>query len=100
MKDLNSQFILEIAKIKEPEIFLGVARILKVQLLNDEKDEDGHFKPRAFEEVCADVIESYAHSDRRRKRELLKLLRQSNKGGIEDADRTKDSETNPSNQEM
>ena len=49
---LNERFIYELGRIKNPEIFLGVARILKVRLI-----EDG--EPRDFGDLCADVIESF-----------------------------------------
>ena len=75
---LNERFIYEIGRIKNPEVFLGVARILKVRLLDDDKN------PRDFGDLCADVIESFEQSNRKRKRELLKILRDANNapGGI------------------
>lgn len=74
---LDERFIYELGRIKNPEVFLGVARILKVQLVQDEN-------PRDFGELCADVIESYQNSNRKRKRELLKILREANnaQGGV------------------
>ena len=74
---LNERFIYELGRIKNPEIFLGVARILKVRLI-----EDG--EPRDFGDLCADVIESFEQTNRKRKRELLKILRDANNapGGI------------------
>lgn len=74
MLGLNERFVMELGRIKDPEIFLGVARVLKVQLMEDEK-------PRDFSELCADAIESYATSNRKRKRELLKILREANSAG-------------------
>ena len=74
MLGLNERFVMELGRIKDPEIFLGVARVLKVQLVEDEK-------PRDFGELCADAIESYATSNRKRKRELLKILREANSAG-------------------
>ena len=79
MQDLNRKFVEEVARISTPEIFLGVARILKVKLVSDDlKDEDDHPCARDFEEICADVIEAYAHADRHRKRELLHILKKAN----------------------
>lgn len=72
---LDERFILELGNIKEPEIFLGVARILKVQLLN----EKGEVKD--FSELCAGAIESFELLKRKRKRELLKILREANARG-------------------
>lgn len=70
--NLNEKFGEELLRIKRPEIFLGVARILKVQLLNDANE------PRDFSELFVDVIDFYAASPRKRKRELLKILREAN----------------------
>jgi hypothetical protein len=100
MQDLKTKFILETMKIKEPEVFLGVARILKVPLVKDEKDENGHFAPRDFVDIYADVIEAYANADRSRKRELLKVLRKANQEDSTNADRTEDSKASVSNEEM
>lgn len=100
MKDLNTKFIEELSKIKTPEVFLGVARILQVKLVSEEKDNEGKFIARSFEDVCADVITAFGNSDRRRKRELLPIIQKANRfkedkvnkeDGI-NADRTKDSE--------
>lgn len=77
--NLDVQFMEEISKCKEPQLFIGVARILKVQLLTEEKDEEGHFIPRPFEQLFADVMAAYHDSLRKRKRELLKILREANK---------------------
>ena len=74
---LDERFIYELGRIKNPEIFLGVARILKVQLIEGEN-------PRDFEYLCKDVIEGFENSNRKRKRELLKILREANnaQGGV------------------
>ena len=74
---LDERFIYELGRIKNPEIFLGVARILKVQLVEGEN-------PRDFEDLCKDVIEGFENSNRKRKRELLKILREANnaQGGV------------------
>ena len=71
MQGLNERFILELGRIKNPEIFLGVARILKVQLVKEEKARD-------FGDIFKDTIEAYENSGRKRKRELLKILREAN----------------------
>lgn len=97
MKNLNTKFVEELSNIKDPSIFLGLARVLKVEFVKVEKEET---ISRDFCEICADVIESYANSDRRRKRELLKILRQANQEGDSDADRTEDTETSVSNEKM
>lgn len=71
LQGLEERFIYELGRIKDPEVFLGVARILKVQLVQDEN-------PRDFGELCADVINFYELAPRKRKRELLKILREAN----------------------
>ena len=97
MDNLNTKFIKEIPNITNPTIFLGLAHLLRVKIVEEEKNEEGHFEARSFEDICVDVIEAYAHSTRRRKREILKLLREANCGGEENADRTEDSKTSISN---
>lgn len=71
LTSLVERFIQELGRIKSPEVFLGVARILKVQLIEGEN-------PRDFGELFADVINSYELAPRKRKRELLKILREAN----------------------
>ena len=71
LASLVERFIQELGRIKNPEVFLGVARILKVRLVEGEN-------PRDFGELCADVIDSYELAPRKRKRELLKILREAN----------------------
>ena len=98
-KDLNTRFLIEVSKIKEPEVFLGVARILKVKLVSEEKDEEGRFISRDFSDIFADLIDSYSKSERHRKRELLKIIEKANKEVI-DANRTKNSKESISNKEV
>ena len=71
-KTLTQKFIEEIAKIKSPEIFLGVARILKVQLMEDKET------PYEFTKIFSDTVEAFDKADRARKKELLKILIQAN----------------------
>lgn len=72
------KFVEQIACIKDPAIFLGVARLLKVKTLKDEKDENGKFLVRDFGEVLDDVISSYVEMPRQRRRELLSILKKAN----------------------
>ena len=69
---LTQKFIKEIANIKSPEVFLGVARILKVQLMED-KDT-----PYEFIKIFSDTIEAFDKANRARKEELLKILVKAN----------------------
>lgn len=69
---LTQKFIKEIANIKSPEVFLGVARILKVQLMEDKET------PYDFVKIFSDTIEAFDKADRARKKELLKILVRAN----------------------
>ena len=71
-KTLTLKFIKEIANIKSPEVFLGVARILKVQLMED-KDT-----PYDFVKIFSDTVQAFDKAGRARKKELLKILIQAN----------------------
>ena len=69
---LTQKFIKEIANIKSPEVFLGVARILKVQLMEDKET------PYEFTKIFSYTIEAFDKAERARKKELLKILVQAN----------------------
>lgn len=69
---LTQKFIKEIANIKSPEVFLGVARILKVQLMEDKET------PCDFVKIFSDTVEAFDKADRARKKELLKILVRAN----------------------
>lgn len=98
--NLNTKFMDETSKIKDPAIFLGLARVLKVKLIKDEKDENEKPLARDFMDIYVDVVDAFARCDRRRKRELLNLLRKANAEDGEDANRTENTKTNLSNEEM
>lgn len=70
---LSTKFIKELSKIKDPMVFLGVARILNVDIMVD-KDTS-----KDFAAVLNEVIDSYNSSNRKRRRELLKILEKSNR---------------------
>ena len=53
----------------EPVEFLGVARILGVELLDEEKN------PLPFESVFSAVLQKYGMLSRSQRRNLLKILR-------------------------
>ena len=69
---LTQKFIREVARIKSPEVFLGVARILKVQLMEDRES------PYEFTKIFSDTVEAFDKASRARKKELLKILVQAN----------------------
>lgn len=77
--NLNEKFMREISRIQSPEIFLGVAKVLGVGFLEEEKDEDGKPIPRDFVDIFSDIMEKYAGARRKVKRELLDLLEKANR---------------------
>lgn len=74
MENLNQKFLKELSRTKSPEVFIGVAKILKVKLV-DEKDPP---EARDFTEIFRDTMSNYSNAGRARKRELLKILRKAN----------------------
>lgn len=72
-KKNTGKFLEEIGRIKRPEIFLGVVRILKVPFLK----EDGEAKD--FVELLEEVMERFEKESRQRRRELYQILREANK---------------------
>ena len=67
------QFIRELGNIKDAAVFMGVVRILKV---NPMKDKD---TVKEFNEVLEEVLNAYIAADLKRKKELLKILKDANK---------------------
>lgn len=72
MLSLTEKFTNEIARIKDPLVFIGIARILNVSLMS-EKD------PKNFEDVLVECIEAFDKENRARRKELLKVLKDANK---------------------
>lgn len=73
----------ELAKIKEPEVFLGVARVLKVKIVEevpvkDDPEKKFNLVAREASDLIVDVVDAYDKAGRDRKRELLKILRAAN----------------------
>ena len=86
---LGMQLIEQISKM-EPVEFLGLARLLGVQVLEENKEAIGDkdkFKPRSFADVLEDVMAKFEKQNRGRKREIIKLVKKSNaaRGGNSDA---------------
>jgi len=92
--ELNDKFMIEISKIKQPEIFVGLASLTGARLVKEEKDSEGKSLPRDFNEIFEDIMKKYNELSRKKKRELLKILNKANsdKGGVIDGDSTKNSE--------
>ena len=90
------KFMKEIGNISDVTVFMGVARILKV---NPMKDKD---TPKDFTEVLMEVINAYFAAEPKRQRELLKILKDANKckESFSYGDNTKDTPETSSNEEM
>jgi len=70
---LTEKFVKEILNIAEPEIFVGVARVLKVPLFSIEEK-----KEREFSDVFADCIDAFEKESKKRQKELLSILKDAN----------------------
>lgn len=79
MENLNQKFMKELANIKDPIIFLGLCPILGVKVYTEEKDEQDRPIPKGFEVLFADVMAGFDCAGRKRKKELLSILRKANK---------------------
>lgn len=79
MKTID-QFIFLIPKLEAVE-FMGLARLLKIQLITEDdpaaENVKDRFKPRDFTDVFEDVLHAFKAQDRARKREILRLMKAS-----------------------
>lgn len=69
---LTEKFAMQLAKITEIEVFVGTARVLKVPLVEGEKE-------REFFDVFVDCLEAFNTSEKKRQKELLSILKDANK---------------------
>lgn len=69
----EKRFIKELGKIKDPVVFFGVARVLKVNPMVD-KDT-----PKEFAAVLEEIIDAYFAAEPKKQKELLNILRDANK---------------------
>lgn len=69
----EESFIEDLMRL-EPQEFLGLARILKVKVLDDENE------PRDFWEILKEVLENYENENRKRRREIRKIVRAAVRG--------------------
>ena len=63
--------------------FAGLARVLKVQLMDEvnptaEQLKD-RFAPRSFTDVLNDMLKAFEKSDRKRKKEIIQLVKAATK---------------------
>lgn len=92
----EKRFIKELGRTKDPVVFFGVARVLKVNPMVD-KDT-----PKDFAAVLEEVIDAYFAAAPSRQKEVLKILKDANecKENIEDGNYTKDPAETSSNKEV
>lgn len=92
----EKKFIYEVSKIKDPAIFFGIARTLKVPCFVD-KDT-----PREFSDILNGIFEAYFAADLKRQKELLKILKDANecKESLDYGNNSKDSAKAISDKEM
>lgn len=97
MKDrFTEKFIDVLLETKDPAVFAGVARILKVPLMED-KD-----KPKEFVDVFMEIVKNYTAAPRTRKKELLKILKDANscKESVDNGNFTKDTAETSSDKDL
>lgn len=89
---MNEEFMREISRIKEPQVFIGVTKLFGVGLLEEEKGEDGKFKCKDFVDIFDELMAKYAAATKKRRKEVLNILKLSNKveEGGKDGDSTED----------
>lgn len=76
---LVDEFMVELTKCRVGTIFIAVARTLGVELRTTEKDEEGHFIPKPFEDMVCDVVEAFSKAGRREKKDTLKMFKEWNR---------------------
>lgn len=93
--NIVKKFIKEIGNTTDPVVFLGLAKILKVPVM-----EEG--KPRDFVQVLRETIDNYIAAPYTRQKEILTILKDANKckEKIKDANNTKNSAKTDSNEKV
>lgn len=85
MLNLTQKFMYELSQ-SDLINFRGVAQILRVAIADDNEEI------RPFPDVFADIMKAYDSAGRKRKKELLKILRDANKfkvsGGLNGTENT------------
>lgn len=72
MDKLSKQFLTELSNIKDPQIFMGVARILKVHLSEGKE-------VKSFDQVFSEVLENFEIAAPKRRKELYSILKKANR---------------------
>lgn len=74
--------------------FVGLARVLKVQLMDETNPQaenvKDRFTPRPFLDVLEDMLAAYEQQSRERRRDILKIVKEATKRGEKDAGNSKD----------
>lgn len=70
---IEQKFMRALIKL-EPQEFIGVCRIFKVRLLEEDKKT-----ARDFIDIFSDLMENYSKANRERKREALKIVKEATK---------------------
>lgn len=73
--DNMQEFMYCMGKLETME-FVGLAKLLKVEL----GKEDNKTEMRPFEDIMQDMLMAFKNSNRKKRRELLKILRSATKG--------------------
>ena len=102
MENLNMKFMKEVGRIKDPVIFLGLARTLGVNLYTEEKDENSEkLKPKEFSVLFEEMMKSFDGAGRKLKRDLIKMLRAANEDKEQlNATRTENTEATVQDEEV
>lgn len=92
----NSEKLMDLIPRLSAVEFAGLARVLKVRLMdevNPEAEEiKDRFAPRKFTEVLEDIFINFEKLDRTRRREILTLVKKATKArGDDDASSSEDS---------
>ena len=76
----NDTFLMLIPKLEVTE-FIGLAKILKVRLIDEVKDSEERYVARSFADVFEDMVRAFDSAPRTRKREILQLVKAATKKG-------------------
>lgn len=69
--NLTQQFIAEISICRDPVMFLGLAHLFKVELVEDDKEKD-------FTSILDELLKKYDRAPRKLKRDLLRQFKKAN----------------------
>lgn len=94
----NSEKLMDLIPKLSAIEFAGLARVLKVRLLDEVNPEaeqvKDRFAPRSFSEVLEDIFINFEKQDRKRRKEIISLVKKAIQArGDEDASNTEDSES-------